>query len=365
MPLDQALRVVEEVARASELEGIVFTGGENLIHREETLRLVRACTENHLSSEIVTNGFWGRSRDAAIEMLVPFVAAGLRLCRISIDRYHLQHTPAEAVRTALDVASELGLQRSVACVLPSPDSEFNDPGLSRRIEEDGLVLGEHSADSLESLASDLRQDWPLGLMGLLEDYGFDVSRCLLASDAIELRRRGYDELATRLVQDNTLIQYQFLATEGRGRGLLGSIPTWRVHDMPSTVCGSVGGAPTLSPEGDLFPCCASWPNMAQHRLGNIFDTGLRSFLHRMRTDLIVRFMYYQGSGELGRFLLDTGHALPTEYTHPCHLCGTLLERYSREQLLHHVEAYYRDRPWRAVFTVRDFDMAFTADAPLP
>jgi hypothetical protein len=365
MPLDRAHRVIEEVARVSELEGIVFTGGENLIHREEILRLVRACTENHLSSEIVTNGFWGRSRDAAVEMLEPFVAAGLRLCRISIDRYHLQHTPAEAVRTALDVASELGLKRDVACVVESPNAVYKPRGLCYRIEERGLVPGAHPVETLESLESVLREDWPPDLIALLEDYGLDVSRCFLVDDAIELRRRGYDELATRVARERILVQCQFLATEGRGRGLLGSIPTWCVHDMPEAVCGTVGCTPTINPEGDLFPCCSSWANMPRHRLGSISETGLSDFLDRMRTDPVARFMHYQGPGELVRYLLNSGHGLPTEYSHLCHLCGTLLERYSREQLRHHIEAYYRAQPWRVVFTSRGFDVAFTAESPLP
>jgi hypothetical protein len=76
-------------------------------------------------------------------------------------------------------------------------------------------------------------------------------------------------------------------------------------------------------------------------------------------------MYHQGPAVLVRFLAGLGATLPDRYTHVCHACGTLLERYSREELLHRIDEYYSACPWRIVFTSRGFDLAGTAHSPVP
>src|SRR5581483_3429437 len=124
MTLEDARAVVQSVARVPQLDGIVFTGGENFIHRDELLELVRDCTALGLKSEVITNAFWATSLSAAREALVPFREAGLGLVRISVDRFHLPYVATDRVHTALAALEAEGFQRFVTCVVEQPNAVY-------------------------------------------------------------------------------------------------------------------------------------------------------------------------------------------------------------------------------------------------
>src|SRR5262249_46546401 len=124
-----------------------------------------------------------------------------------------------------------------------------------------------------------------------------------------------------------------------------------VNKVAETVCNSVGATPVVNPEGDVFPCCSSWVNFPEQRMGNVADRDVAVLMDLMREDPIAMFMHHQGPAVLLKYLRQKGctvpprcdggaevpvsgvsHALPDRYTHPCHLCGTLLENFSREAL---------------------------------
>ena len=364
MSLEEARRVVEQVAAAPKLKGIVFTGGENLMHKQEMLELVQLCQQSGLVSEIITNAFWGTSRRVAHNMIEPFIEAGVGLFRISIDRYHLPYVPAESVRTALETLAELGLYRSVTCVIDLPDDEFATRGLRRRLAAGEIVPGAGAHTTVDALAASLQGDWPTELFDLLEVYGIEPDDCFSYEDAVELRQRGFDHIAEEVVRTKILVQYQSLATEGRGRELLAETPSQHIDEMPEMPCDSVGNTPTLNPEGDMFPCCSSWVNFKDQKLGNFGETDLGEFLERASNDPIALFMYHQGPGVLIKYLRERGHDLPTNYTHVCHQCGTLLENLPRAELLQLIEDFYRDQPWRMMFTSRGFNLVLSADSPI-
>jgi MoaA/NifB/PqqE/SkfB family radical SAM enzyme len=153
MPLEKALAIVDAVSQVPDLDGIVFTGGENLIHREQLLELVRRCSSHQLSSEIITNAFWGRDRDTAVAMIEPFAAAGLTRCRVSIDRYHLPFVKPAAVHVALSALAEVGLERLVTCVVDRPNAVYKANGLGTEIDLHGLVPGQPPVESIERLTA--------------------------------------------------------------------------------------------------------------------------------------------------------------------------------------------------------------------
>jgi hypothetical protein len=365
MPLQKALKVVDAVARIAELDGVVFTGGENLIHREQLLELVERCTAHGLSSEIITNAFWGTRRDAALATIEPFAVAGLTRCRVSIDRYHLPYVKPSAVHVALDAMAEVGFDRLVTCVVDRPNAVYKAYGLAFHLDQRGLVPGESPVESFERLAATLQESWPPDLVELLAEYGFALDDCFLVDDAIELRRRGFGDFAEQAARERILVQYQFLATEGRGRELLAETPAKHVDELPDTICDSVGLTPTVNPEGDFFPCCSSWVNFKHHRVGSVDDADLETLLAEMRIHPFARFMHHQGPAVLVRYLREQGHALPDMYTHPCHLCGTLLEHFSPEELVGHIDDFYRKYPWRMIMTSRGFHPAISGESPLP
>jgi len=388
MTLADARAVVASVARTPHLNGLVFTGGESFIHRNELLELVRDCTAAGLTSEVVTNGFWATSRGAARAAIAPFRAAGLGMLRLSIDRFHLPYVAPQRVQTALLALADEGYERHVTCVVDECTRVDGAPTVDDIVAADPAALASWDESYAGSLTRELRRGWPPALVELLRLYDFDVATCLLIDDAIALRKQtvaGARACAAHLAASMTLIQYQSLATEGRGRMLVGSVADQHVDDIPDMVCDSVIFMPTITPEGNVFPCCSSWVNHPHQAIGNVHESALAEILERVNGDPVALFMHYQGPAALLRYLHARGrklatevdgrkhlttvqpdaHPLPDRYTHPCHQCGTLLETYTRAELEAAICSYYDEHPWRLVVPVRGFDPAVTADvAPL-
>jgi hypothetical protein len=385
MTLEDARAVVASVARVPQLDGIVFTGGENFIHRDELLELVRDCTALGLRSEVITNAFWATSPSAAREALAPFREAGLGLVRISVDRFHLPYVSTDRVHTALAALKDAGFQRHVTCVVEQPNAVYKKSILRDVLAANPRRPGASDDDQADVLTRELQHGWPPDLIQLLHLYEFDLGTCFLIDDAVALREESAGEhraLAEQIAAGRTLLQYQFLATEGRGRMLLGSVADKHVDDIPETVCNSVMLSPTITPEGNVFPCCSSWVNHKHQAIGNVHEESLNTLLQRVNADPVALFMYYQGPAALVRYLRaqrpqavestqdgrrrlrvvsDATPPLPDRYTHPCHLCGTLLETYSREELEASIRAYYDDNPWRLLVSNRGVDLMVAAD----
>ena len=366
MPLETARRFVEDVRQTPEFDGIVFTGGENFVHRDELLQLVRDCTRLGLKSEIISNAYWAASDAAARRMLTPFVDAGLDSLRISIDDYHIPYVPIPSVHIALRVMGQLGLLRQITCVVPHGASRYRQSRLSDTLAGAHFNLEAWVPADADALAVESRERWPPELVDLLARYEFDLNDLILVDDVLELRDSpspGRQRLAAHFMATKTLVQYQTLATEGRGRDLIGQVELKHVDNTADMVCNSVGFTPTVSPEGDVFPCCSSWVNFPTLRSGSLAAMTLGAAMHNVRHDPVALFMHHQGPRALIKYLRDKGEDLPERYSHPCHLCGTALERYSHAQLTSHIEQFYAEQPWRVLFTTRGFSPDSTAFTP--
>ncbi len=206
------------------------------------------------------------------------------------------------------------------------------------------------------MSETLAQFWPARLRDLLDLYGFLKQDLIWIDEVVAIKKLIGTEsaiaLAHHFYQSKILLQYQTMATEGRGRSLLSKAATLHADEAPDEACDSVGNTPTVTPEGNLFPCCSSWVNVPGQRLGTLKDSGPAELLESMQTDPIVQFMTHQGPRALVKFLRDRGHGLPERYSHPCHFCGTLLEGYSREDLIKYIEQFYEELPWRRLITSR-------------
>ncbi|MBI4615139.1 MAG: radical SAM protein [Planctomycetes bacterium] len=367
MPFEEARRIVQMAARSRYITGIIFTGGENLIHRRQILELVRECTELGLKTEIITNGYWATRPSAAAEIAGAFRKAGLGRMHLSIDRYHLPYVSAERIHVALQALGDAGFLREIACVVEHDHDVPIRPHVTEILAHGGSLPAVGDEAGIRGFLETLRTSWPRELLGLLERYGIDPAETIFVEEAVALRDRlRAVELADHIVQSRILVQYQGMATEGRGRILLGKEGEPRHVDLlPDDPCESVGRNPTVIPEGGFSPCCSSWVNFPGQILGQLFSEELDDVLDRMRNDPMVDFMYHQGPRALAKYLHDCGHALPDRYTHPCHTCGVLLESYSREELMKHIEAFYLQHPERRVLTARGVRLVPESTLPIP
>ncbi len=368
MSLEDARALVASVARFPRISGVVFTGGENLLHKNDLLQLVRDCRELGLQSEIVTNGFWGATLRGARELLASLREAGLGGVVISIDRFHLPYIPAARVHTALQALEAEGFRRHITCVV-DPEEYFAGHKPSTRLVDtaDPDAVAHWDEAYAGHLTRELQRVWPPQVLRLLQTYGFDLSTCLLHDDNTDLFAQswpGAKPLAEYFAQHRTLVQYRFLLTEGRARTLIGAVPDLSVDDLPETPCKFVMASPCVTPGGHMFPCNSSWAHYPVQAIGRVQETAFPDLMKRVRSDRVVLFMSRQGPAALMKYLRARGDgplvdrqgsraflrmakpasALPDRYGHPCHVCGTLLETYSRAELEDAISSYYADHP---------------------
>ncbi|GEM_PF-3276673 len=88
---------------------VCLWGGEPLLEAETTVEMLQICKEKGLITEAISNGFWGASRNGAYEMAEQLASSGLSHLHISMDPFHQEWIPLEAVRAALISAVEVGI----------------------------------------------------------------------------------------------------------------------------------------------------------------------------------------------------------------------------------------------------------------
>jgi len=79
---------------------------------------------------------------------------------------------------------------------------------------------------------------------------------------------------------------------------------------------------TISPAGDVFPCCAGADMTKSLACGNVKDNGLADSIFRMESDRMIRDVIHRGSAALLPVIRQLGYGdyVEKEYTGICHLC---------------------------------------------
>jgi len=217
--LQTAQRVINNASSLG-AEWVSFSGGEPFLEYDLLKELIALSSGKGLKTEVVTNGFWGQTREEARGVLKPLIAAGLDVLNLSVDDYHSESIPLESVMNAYWAAVDLGL-KIVLMVSTGKDS---------RITSESLP-------------------------GLLGD------------DRIQVAGKG------RLLNPNAvLFETQFTPT-GRGADL-----NYNPVSFTEVRCSEVLRDIGVRPNGDVMPCCG--PLGTKTVLGNINEEGLDAILDR-------------------------------------------------------------------------------------
>lgn len=93
---------------------IVFSGGEPTLLGDDLFAAIRYATDRRLLTRVVTNGWWGKSPDAAREFVQRLLDAGLSEINISVDDLHQRWIPLDRVKNSFLACYELKLKCLVA-----------------------------------------------------------------------------------------------------------------------------------------------------------------------------------------------------------------------------------------------------------
>jgi len=115
MTLVNAIQIIEEMA-CSHVTGISFTAGEPLLYPSEMKELVQTCKKQNIYSRIVTNGYWGKTRDRSNQMVSTLKDSGLSQMRISFSRWHQKNVSRENILNAALSCQMYGLDYFISFV---------------------------------------------------------------------------------------------------------------------------------------------------------------------------------------------------------------------------------------------------------
>lgn len=90
------------------IEVVVFTGGECTLLKENLFSAINFATQKGLTTRIVSNGYWGRNKAHAKEIIEKLVDNGLSELNISTGKDHSEYVPITSVINAVNAAIENG-----------------------------------------------------------------------------------------------------------------------------------------------------------------------------------------------------------------------------------------------------------------
>lgn len=100
---------IKEISTIRPSKGVFVTGGEPFQERALLEIAVREAGAFGLSTNVVSNGYWGDVSDSARDYLVKLKSNGLHGISFSLDAAHESFIPVESVRFAASLCQRLGL----------------------------------------------------------------------------------------------------------------------------------------------------------------------------------------------------------------------------------------------------------------
>jgi uncharacterized Fe-S cluster-containing radical SAM superfamily protein len=258
LPLDIALRVVEEAVDLPELVGsrIHLSGGESFLNLDDLCQIFAKAAElGFVDIGATTNAFWAITPSRAMKLCERLHEVGVTYLEVSIDYWHSPYVKFDRVHHLLAAMRRTGL-RPILRLLSTR---------SHRMDE---ILAEFSAAELLHVQ--------------------------LANSRVQLVGRA----ATEIPADE--VHY--------GRGVEGC-------------CEQLLNL-TIGPSGDVFPCCAGADMTKAMSSGNVCRESLADAVFKMKTDFMIRSVIHGGAGQLIEVAqsLGFGDKVDKKYQSICHLC---------------------------------------------
>lgn len=97
MNLKDALRLIDQAVSSTAINKVSISGGEALLYDDDVLEIIKYSSAYGLETALSTNGFWGVTINAALEMLHRLKGTGLKSLLLSSDEFHRDFVPYEFI----------------------------------------------------------------------------------------------------------------------------------------------------------------------------------------------------------------------------------------------------------------------------
>jgi hypothetical protein len=276
LSLDEMLRLIDEGVALGTVGQIVFSGGEPTLLGEDLFNAIHYASKKGLLTRIVTNGWWGKSLEAAGVFVDRLKDVGLSEINISTDDLHQEYIPFSRVKNAF-----------IACY----DREFP-----------CLIAHKQNRNS-EITKSFLEREFGVELID------FDPHRKYTAEENRRLISTGAIIPITR---DKDLADPQEMLSSNWKRS-----------------CSSILRDIIVGAKGNFLPCCGivtkDLPELTRQ---NLREHSLLDAIDDANKDLILNWLVLEGPAAIASFAseIDPTIKFRDRYAGICHICNDVLTR---------------------------------------
>lgn len=111
MGVKDAYNYLTDAAAVSKLKSFMIFGGEPMLYPERAIAIIKKAHQLRIPKiEMITNGVWGKNKEAAEKLATKLNTAGLNAISISVDAFHLQYIPIEYPQNAALASLKAGIE---------------------------------------------------------------------------------------------------------------------------------------------------------------------------------------------------------------------------------------------------------------
>jgi MoaA/NifB/PqqE/SkfB family radical SAM enzyme len=144
MEIKDACDYLAEATSVSKLQSFMVFGGEPMLFPDRVIAMFKEANRLRIPRiEIITNGVWGKHRKTAEKSAEELKTAGLNDANVSVDAFHVQHTPIDYPRNAALALLRAGVKdvRWNVAVAESIDAENEYDKRTKQILEELEPVG--------------------------------------------------------------------------------------------------------------------------------------------------------------------------------------------------------------------------------
>ena len=124
-----AADAVRKIAKAYDVKTVMTFGGEPLLYTDAVEQIIRAAREMNVPRrQVITNGYFAKSTDKIRSVAEILCAAGVNDLLLSVDAFHQETIPIDAVRIFAVEAKRCGIPTRLQpawLVSPTDDNPYN------------------------------------------------------------------------------------------------------------------------------------------------------------------------------------------------------------------------------------------------
>ena len=293
LSLAEMKRLIDEGLELGTVGQVVFSGGEPTLLGDDLFEGIAYAHERRLLTRVVTNGFWGKSPEAAAAFVDRLIAAGLSEINISVDDLHQKYVPMWRVKNAYLACYE----RMFPCLIA------------------------HKQDRNSTITPEY----------LEREFGVELIR-------FDPRQRYTPEENRRLISSGSIIPITRDEELADPEEMLSS--NWR------NSCSSVLRDIIVGAKGNFLPCCGivtkDLPELTRHSLRH---HSLLEAIDDANRDLILNWLALEGPAAIADFVheVDPSITFRDRYAGICHICNDVLSRPEVRQILQDQVEEVRER----------------------